>query len=143
MTAAISNCQIWNEQGLSIMKLKKFFVGRKSIPSALALSLLGMSSLSAHAAWGTAVTNITTLTQGLVTAVVALCALAGVGAFAFAGKQLLKKSGDRGDDVEWAKIGYAVLAGVFLVAVAYVALQSVETMGGSAGDVGKTITLPG
>lgn len=123
------------------MKLKDYFTGRKAFPSALALSLIA-SSGAANAGWATAVGNVTSLTQGLVTALVGLCGLAGVGAFAFAGKQLLKKGGERGDDVEWSKIGYAVIAGVFLIAVAYVALQSVETMGGSASDMGKSIVLP-
>lgn len=108
--------------------------------SAVATGLL-LTSGAANAAWTTAFTNLTALTQQGATLIVGLCALGGVGAFAYAGKQLLKKSGDRGDDVEWGKIGYAVVAGVFLVAVAFVALQSVETMGGGAGDMGRTITI--
>jgi uncharacterized membrane protein YwzB len=96
---------------------------------------------AAHAGWVDGFRNVGTLAQVAITTLIGLCALAGIGAFAYAGKLLLKKGGDRGDDVEWSKIGYATVAGVFLVAISWVALQSVETLGGSASDIGRGITV--
>lgn len=123
-------------------KLQGFFAKTNNqAKTAVALAFIFLAVSPSQAAWSTAVGNGKLLTQGLVTLLTGLCALAGVGAFAFAGKQLLKKGGDRGDDIEWSKIGYAVLAGVFLIAVAWVALQSVETMGGAGSDMGKAIII--
>lgn len=121
------------------MKLNQLKTGQ--FARVLAIAALAIGATSANAAWDQGVTNVTNLAQLLVIALTGLCALAGVGAFAFAGKQLLKKAGDRGDDVEWSKIGYAVLAGVFLIAIAWVALQSVETLGGGQGNIGTSITI--
>ena len=70
---------------------------------------------------------------------VALCALGGVGAIGYAGKLLLKKSGDRGEDVEWSKIGIAVLGGAFLLSVTLIATLTVETLGGSSSDIGRNV----
>ena len=124
------------------MKTMKNLSARgRTATCALTIGLL-VASGAANAAWNTALTSILGLTQLGVTVALALAALGGVGAFAYAGKLLLKKGGDRGDDVEMGKVGWSVLAGVFLLALAYVALQSVESMGGGAGDIGRTITLP-
>lgn len=67
--------------------------------------------------------------------------MAGVGAIGYAGKLLVKKAGDRGEDVEWSKIGYAVLGGAFFLSVSFVAFQTIETLGGSGSDMGKKITI--
>lgn len=91
--------------------------------------------------WTGSVNKIGEFGQAVINALIILCAVGGVGAFAYAGKLLLKKGGDRGDDVEWSKIGYSALAGVFLMAISWVALNSIETMGGGEGDIGKKITI--
>lgn len=92
------------------------------------------------AGWATAANNIKDLGNSAAIAITALCMAGGIGAIGYAGKLLLKKSGDRGDDVEWSKIGYAVLGGAFLLSVGFIAMTTVETLGGSSADIGKTVT---
>jgi len=116
-------------------------MAQRQARAAVVLALV-LGAGGANAGWIDAVRNITTLMQGGAVALTAICGVAGIAAFAYAGKLLWKKGGDRGDDVEMSKVGWAMVAGVFLVAIAWVALQSVETLGGSAGDIGRTITLP-
>lgn len=91
--------------------------------------------------WITASNNVKSLGDSLVIAMVVLCAVGGVGAIAFAGKLLLKKAGERGEDVEMSKVGYAILGGAFLLSVSYIASTSVETLGGSSADIGKSIPI--
>lgn len=51
------------------------------------------------------------------------------------------KKYDRGnDDISWAKICMQVGAGGFAMALGWVGIQVVETLGGSASDIGKSIT---
>lgn len=104
------------------------------------LAAVLMIAGTAHAVgWTAAATNITEFGNALVLAIVVLCAAGGVGAIGYAGKLLLKKSGERGDDVEWSKIGYATLAGAFLLSVAFIAGTTVETLGGDKDKIGETI----
>lgn len=121
------------------MKLNKQTMLRNgSRIAALTAILMGVGA--AHAAgWTTAATNVTEFGNAAVLAIVVLCAAGGVGAVGFAGKLLLKKAGERGDDVEWSKIGYATIAGAFLLSVAFIASTTVETLGGQKDDIGGTI----
>ncbi len=50
-----------------------------------------------------------------------------------------KKYDSRGDDITWSRIGLQIVAGGFAMALGWVGMQVVETLGGSAGDVGKSI----
>ena len=121
----------------------------KKLIKALSFAVLGSGLLFAgHAnaanTWTTAAGNITQFGNALVTAITVLCAAGGVGAIGFAGKLLLKKSGERGDDVEWSKVGYSTLAGAFLLSVSFIAATTIDTLGGtSATDMGKTIKYIG
>lgn len=123
------------------MKLKmKFGPGKSAFSTKLAVVAVLLLAGSAHAAgWTKVAANITELGDAVVTVIIALCAVAGIGAIGYAGKLLLKKSGDRGDDVEWSKIGYSVFAGACLMSVAFLAGTSVETLGGS--DIGGTVKI--
>ena len=102
-----------------------------------------MTATSSFAAegWLKAANNITALGNAAVIAITVLCAAGGVGAIGYAGKLLMKKAGDRGDDVEWGKIGFAVLAGAFLLSVSFIATTTVETLGGSTSEIGRAPVL--
>lgn len=122
----------------------KFSITKKA--KRVAISALMMAAVTAHAqtsggGWKGVGNNLGDLGNTMIWAVIVLCGVAGVGAIGFAGKLLLKKAGDRGDDVEWSKIGYATIAGAFFLSVTYIATLTVETMGGSQNTMGKTITI--
>lgn len=102
---------------------------------------LSANAQQASVGWTKAMNNIGDFSVSGTTSLIFLCALGGVGAIGYMGKLLLKKGGDRGDDVEWSKIGYAALGGAVLLAVSLIAATTVETLGGSANDIGKKITL--
>ena len=121
-----------------------FHINKKAIKPIVLMALGSCLLLAGYAnaaagGWEKTAGNITDFGHALVTAITVLCAAGGVGAIGFAGKLLLKKSGERGDDVEWSKVGYATLAGAFLLSVAFIALTTVETLGGSSNDVGGSI----
>lgn len=110
-----------------------------AISTAVTLAMLSDAAIAATT-WTTAAKNVTEFGNSAVLAIVVLCAVGGAGAIGFAGKLLLKKSGERGEDVEWSKIGYATLAGAFLLSVSFVASTTIDTLGGnSASDIGKSI----
>jgi len=129
------------------MKLSnKFPFPRRATMAKLAALFLLVATNVAFAqssgGWSRALNGVGDAAQVGITVLVILCALAGVGAVGYGGKLLLKKSGERGDDVEWGKIGLAVVAGAFFLSISYIAVMTVETMGGSAADIGKKITIP-
>lgn len=93
---------------------------------------------SSTGGWATAFGNLTTLAKiGMVT-VIALFGFGGLAALGYGMNLLLKKGGDRGDDIEWKRIAYTVIAGSLMLALGWVAGQTVMTMGGSQGDIGNT-----
>ena len=104
-----------------------------------ALILASIASPAFAAGWIDAANRIKELGDAVIVTITVLCGAGGVGAIGYAGKLLMKKSGDRGDDVEWSKIGYAVLAGAFLLSVAFVAVTTVETLGGSSSNVNSKL----
>lgn len=89
----------------------------------------------------TMVKNFGELGNNLIATMIILAGVGGVGSFIYAWKLLMKKSGDRGDDVEYGKIGLAVVAGVIGLCIAAVAAMSIETAGASASDIGKGIRI--
>lgn len=109
--------------------------------SALMMAATAAQAQSSGGGWKQVGQNLGDVGNMFIWAIIVLCGVAGVGAIGFAGKLLLKKSGDRGDDVEWSKIGYATLAGAFFLSVTYIATLTVETMGGSQSTMGKSITI--
>lgn len=124
------------------MKHKNIFMRIRPLFSAITSTALLLVAGSAHAVgWTTAANNISDLGTAAVTAIVILCAAGGVGAIGFAGKLLLKKGGERGDDVEWSKVGYATLAGAFLLSISYIATTTVETLGGNSAEIGKSVNI--
>ena len=115
----------------------------KSVSISL-LAFAGMVLLcgdASAAGWNQAATNIGDLGKTLVDSMVVLCGVGGVGAIGYAGKLLMKKSGERGEDVEWSKIGYATLAGAFLLSVSFIALNTVSTLGGDQSSIGAKINI--
>lgn len=118
----------------------------KKLAKIAVLVVATTAALSANAqtqgiGWTKMMNNVGDFSMSGTTALIFLCALGGVGAIGYMGKLLLKKGGDRGDDVEWSKVGYAALGGAVLLSVSLVAATTIETMGGSASDIGKKITL--
>lgn len=60
----------------------------------------------------------------------------GLVAFAYAGKKMWDKANDR-DDVKLGQIAWPMLGGAFMMALYYVATLTIETLGGSAADIGN------
>ena len=107
------------------------------------IAIAGSACAAAGTGWEGVATRLASLANVAILAITALCAAAGVGAIGFAGKMLMKKAGDRGDDVEWSKIGYSLLAGAFLLSVSFIASTSVETLGGDSSNMGKALPTVG
>lgn len=104
--------------------------------------LLADPAMAVGTGWTAAADNVKSFGNTAIGAMIALCAVGGVGAVGYAGKLLLKKSGDRGDDVEWSKIGYAVLGGAFLLSIAFIATSTIETLGGDTSNVNSKVISP-
>ena len=83
--------------------------------------------------------NMNTLLQLGVGLLVTLGLLGGLGMI-LGGLVSAYKKYDRGnDDVTWAKISMQVAAGGFAMALGWVGMQVVETLGGSSADIGRSI----
>lgn len=88
--------------------------------------------------WATAFGNLTTLAKIGMGTVIAAFGFGGLASLGYGLNLLLKKGGDRGDDIEWKRIAYTMIAGSLMLALGWVAVQTVLTLGGSQGDIGNT-----
>jgi len=83
--------------------------------------------------------NLNSVTQIGIAFLVAVGVLAGLGLI-LGGLFSMYKKYDRGsDDVTWGKIGMQISAGGLAMALSYVGVLVVETMGGSQSDIGRTL----
>lgn len=65
--------------------------------------------------------------------------LGGLGVIAMAVMQMVKKGGDRGEDITWMSIGLKFVGGAFLLALSWVGVSVLETLGGNSSNVGGRI----
>lgn len=86
-----------------------------------------------------AATNLTTLFKAASIAIIAGGVVGGLGAIGWGLSQLIKKGGDRGDDITWMSIGYKVFGGALLMVLGWVGGTAVETLGGSRGAIGAGV----
>ncbi len=85
-------------------------------------------------------TNLKTLADLGVGLLIIIGLLGGLGMVLGGLVSAWKKYDSRNDDITWSKIGLQITAGGFAMALGWVGMQVVETLGGSASDVGKSIT---
>lgn len=106
-----------------------------------AVVLLGAAhGAQAASGWMTAITNTKDLAQAGATAVVAVGALLGLLAYLYGGKLLWDKGqSERGDDIKGSRILWIFVGGSVCLALAYFGVLTLETLGGSASDVGREI----
>jgi hypothetical protein len=105
---------------------------------ALAVLVLMVSSQAHATGLIDAVTNFTTLFNGVKTLVVAVFAVVGLCAEGYAGKLMWDKGGERGDDIKVSKIMFCILGGAVCLAITYFGVLTLQTAGGSAADIGRT-----
>lgn len=85
--------------------------------------------------------NLNQLTQIATGLVIGLGLLGGLGMVLGGLVTMWNKYNDRGSqDSSWAKIGIQITAGGFAMALGWVGLNVVETLGGSSSDIGRSIT---
>jgi hypothetical protein len=103
--------------------------------------LAATSSTSAMAAGGFAsfFTGWTTAAQGALKFFFLCGVVVGVGFVLLGVVNLAKKGGERGDDIGWSRIIYPIIGGGCASVLLYIMSTTVETGGGSAGDIGKTL----
>ena len=106
------------------------------------------TTMSSSAAWAQgaggvvkAGNNLLLAFQVIVLVLTAAAAIGGLGCFVVVGKNLLKKGGERGEDVEIGKQMWIALGGVVLLGLTAIGVMAVETLGFSAGDIGKTLSI--
>lgn len=123
------------------LKIKSFIARVVKAPmtraTALVLAAAESHDAFAQAGWATAATNVQSLAQLIANVAVWVCFAAGVVAFGYAGFKLWEKSEDRAD-VKTKHWLFPMLGGAFLVAIGYVALLTVQTLGGSAANMHQT-----
>jgi hypothetical protein len=85
--------------------------------------------------------NLITIGKTGATAVTALAFLVGLVALAYGGKLLWDKGGERGEDIKMGRIIFTLVGGTVLVALGFIASTTVETMGGSADQIGTGIQV--
>lgn len=107
---------------------------------ALALGCSAALAQTAGGGWNNMFTNLITLGRTGATAVTALAFLVGLVAIGYAGKLLWDKGGERGEDIKMGRIVFTIIGGTILVALGFVASTTVETLGGSASDIGQPIS---
>ncbi len=108
--------------------------------AALAMGCSVALAQTAGGGWNNMFTNLITLGRTGATAVTALAFLVGLVAIGYGGKLLWDKGGERGEDIKMGRIVFTIIGGTVLVALGFVASTTVETLGGSASDIGTPIS---
>jgi hypothetical protein len=83
--------------------------------------------------------NMTRFFQVATQVVIAGGVLGGIGVIGWAVSQMIKKGGDRGEDITWMSIGLKFVGGAFLLALSWVGVSVLETLGGNSSNVGGRI----
>jgi hypothetical protein len=116
----------------------------KSIPgrvTAFRNHLLAMAVVAAaspaRAGWIDGMNNAAQLGNAGKVAAIAVFGFVGLCAIGYGGKMLWDKGGERGEDIKASRIVFTLIGGSVMMALSYIALQSVETLGGSAADIGR------
>ena len=83
--------------------------------------------------------NIRQLGQSVIGVLIMAGVVGGIAAILYGGKLWWDKANNRtGDDVKAMSIVFSMVAGAFMLALSFVAVTTVETLGGSQSDVGDT-----
>lgn len=77
--------------------------------------------------------------QVLTALLIAAGVTSGLGTIAWAISQMIKKGNDRGEDITWLSIGLKFIGGAFLLALSWVGVSVLETLGGNASNVGGSL----
>jgi len=91
--------------------------------------------------WNALFANLITIGKTGATAVTALAFLIGLVAIGYGGKLLWDKGGERGEDIKMGRIIFTIVGGTILVALGFIAATTVETMGGSATQIGTEVKV--
>lgn len=83
--------------------------------------------------------NLNTLAQAAIGLLILLGVLGGLGFILGACFSLYKKYDRGNDDIGWGKIGIQLAAGGLGMALSWVGVQIVETLGGSEADIGRQL----
>ena len=117
----------------------------KAVFLGIALMALSVGVHAAGNGWSDGVGKVSTLGGQVANMLVYVFFAGGVGAFGFAGKKLWDKGQEgRGDDIKAMHIIWPMVGGAFLMAIAFVASTTLDTLGHSAGATvtPKTFTGP-
>lgn len=113
--------------------------------AALTVALLGASGAvlaqGTGSGWNALFANLITIGKTGATAVTALAFLIGLVAIGYGGKLLWDKGGERGEDIKMGRIIFTIVGGTILVALGFIAATTVETMGGSATQIGTEVKV--
>lgn len=115
--------------------MKKDHLGKKAATVGLLMAASGARAQGLISAG----TNFERLTQVGITIVIALGVLAGL-AFILKGlSDMISKTSRGNDDITWSSIAQKIGGGGLAMALGWLGVQVVETLGGSAGDIGRGI----
>ncbi len=128
---------------MSVSKLKSVVGGLRSRYTAACVTagVALMMSAPAHATgWTATMNNFTAMARAAIPAVTIVLFALGLAAVGYAGLLLRDKGGERGDDIKMSRIVYTAIGGAVCMALGFIALQTVQTIGGGTGDLGRIIT---
>lgn len=107
--------------------------------SAMAVVTVLTSPVAMAQGFITGIMNMTNLFRVATIALIAGGVLVGLGVIAWGVMDMVKKGGQRGDDISWLHIGLKFIGGAFLLALSWVGTTTLETVGGNAGSIGRNI----
>lgn len=109
---------------------------------AIAMAITLAASAAMAEGWSDGVGKVRNLSGEVANMLVYVFFAGGVCAFGFAGKKLWDKGQEnRGDDIKATHIIWPMIGGAFLMAISWVAGNTLETLGGGANGSGSTPQL--
>ena len=120
------------------MKLSQIKEKARNVAATVSVTVLSAPAVHAQG-FTQAANNFTQLFQAVGVAIIAGGVVGGLGSMGAGLFHMIKKGGDRGEDITWMSIGYKIFGGALLMVLGWLAGTAVEQMGGSRGNIGAGV----
>lgn len=119
------------KRDFALTKEKAKNLAASAVVGVLMLNHAGAQAQSATNAFQTGANNFKSVFDSVALVIKAGGVVGGLGCIAWGISEMMKKGGDRGDDITWMSVGYKVFGGAMMMVLGWVASAALGMFGAS------------